>query len=392
MRPEALEAMLPWLTTQFGNPSGSHSVSRRARQAVDEARDTVAACLGCLPGEVVFTSGGTEADNLAIAGLVQAGSDGHGSAGRPGSGGRAVCSAIEHHAVLHAVEAVGGQIVPVGVDGVIDLDKLTASLRPEVAVVSVMLANNEVGTIQPLAEVAGIVAEHAPGAVLHTDAVQAFAWLDVAQICAPAGLVSVAAHKFGGPQGVGALVVRGGVAVSPLLRGGGQERDLRSGTHNVAGIVAMAAAMEATRAGRHDQVARVRTLRDSLADGIMARVDDVTASVPREVSLPNLCHLRLAGVESEALLFLLDEAGVCASAGSACASGAMDPSHVLTAMGVERAQALTSVRFSLGWSSTGADIDHAVVAVEAAVARLRDGSDRWATPAHSPSSIPVRNG
>lgn len=384
VRPEALEAMLPWLTNRFGNPSGSHSISRQARQAVDEARDDVAECLGCEPGEVVFTSGGTEADNLAIAGATAA------RARHRDADPMAVCTAIEHHAVLHAVEAVGGRVVPVSAEGVVDLDRLASALGPEVTVVSVMLANNEVGTIQPLDDVAAVISDRAPTAVLHTDAVQAFAWLDVARIASSAGLVSVAAHKFGGPQGVGALLVRRGVALEPMLRGGGQERERRSGTHNVAGIVGMAAAMKAAKVSRHDESDRVRVLRDDLADRILGSVTGVVESASRRVTLPNLCHLRLEGVESEALLFLLDQAGVCASAGSACASGAMDPSHVLGAMGVSRDAALTSVRFSLGWSSCVADIDLAVAAVGVAADRLRDRSGSWPTAVPASPSLRVR--
>jgi len=359
MRPEAIEAMLPWLTTHFGNPSGSHAVSRRARQAVDEARESIAGLLGCAPGEVIFTAGGTEADNLAIAGVVGA------------TNGRAVCTAIEHHAVLHAVEAVNGAVVGVGPDAIVDLDALGRTIDPTVAVVSVMLANNEIGTIQPLDDVADVVRRRAPKAVLHTDAVQAFAWLDVAALARRADLISIAAHKFGGPKGVGALVVRSGVPVQPLLRGGGQERDLRSGTHNVAGIVSMAAAMQATVASRSQSAQRVRALRDRLGDAIAAAVDGAVETGSREQRLPNLCHLRIAGIESESALVLLDDAGVCASAGSACASGAMEPSHVLSAMGVSREEAMSSLRFSLGWPSTIDDVDEAVAALVDVVDRLR---------------------
>jgi cysteine desulfurase len=365
MRPEAVDAMLPWLTTEFGNPSGSHAVSRRARQAVDEARETVAECLGCEPGEVVFTSGGTEADNLAIAGVVGA------------QRGAAVCPATEHHAVLHAVEAVGGRVVAVGADGVVDLEALKAALAPgDVAVVSVMLANNEVGTVQPLHDVAEVIKRVAPTAALHTDAVQAFAWLDVASMARPAQLVSVAAHKFGGPKGVGALVVRSGVSLEPVMRGGGQERDRRSGTHNVAGIVGMGAAMQATVSGRLETAPKIAALRARLADRIVAEVEgavETGGADGRARRLPNICHVRLAGVESEALLVVLDDAGVCASAGSACASGAIEPSHVLAAMGIDRPSALSSLRLSLGWPTTEADIDAAAAAVIAAVAQLRPG-------------------
>lgn len=359
MRPEAVEAMLPFLTEHFGNPSGVHVMAREARQALDEARDVVAECLGCGPGEVVFTGGGTEADNLAIAGV------------HARRGGTVVCSAVEHHAVLHAVQALRGMVVGVDGNGVIDLDQLRAALTADVSVVSVMLANNEVGTIQPLAEVAAVMAERAPHAVLHTDAVQAFPWLDVTTAGAPAQLLAISAHKFGGPKGVGALVVRDGVPVAPILHGGGQERDRRSGTHNVAGIVAMAAAMRATVAERASTVARVGALRDRLADGLLASVPGTVETGDRATRVAGNCHLRFEGIESEALLVLLDEAGVCASAGSACASGAMEPSHVLRAMGVRVADALSSVRLSLGTTTTDADVDLALKAVPDAVARLR---------------------
>jgi cysteine desulfurase len=241
-----------------------------------------------------------------------------------------------------------------------------------------MLANNEVGTVQPLSDVARVVREMAPGAALHTDAVQAFAWLDVATLGQAADLISVAAHKFGGPKGVGALASRAGVKLEPLLRGGGQERDRRSGTHNVAGIVAMAAAMRVTVERRAETAAGVRVLRDRLADEISAAVPGVieTGGVAGRASrLPNICHLRFSGIESEALLVLLDNAGVCASAGSACASGALEPSHVLAAMGVDPSSARSSVRLSLGWPTTAADIVTARRAVSSAVAQLRAGHD-----------------
>ncbi|HET9443938.1 MAG TPA: aminotransferase class V-fold PLP-dependent enzyme, partial [Acidimicrobiales bacterium] len=238
LRPEALAAMLPYLGEHFGNPSGSHAVARRAKQAIEDAREEAAAALGCRPAEVVFTGGGTEADNLAIAGVV----------GR--EGGRPACGAAEHHAVLHATQALGGVVVAAGADGDVDLDALAAALDADVTVVSVMLANNEVGTVQDLVPVAGVVRARAPRAALHTDAVQGFPWLDVATAAGVADLVALSAHKFGGPKGVGALVVRRNRPLAPIIHGGGQEADRRSGTHNVAGIVGMAAAMTATVAAR----------------------------------------------------------------------------------------------------------------------------------------------
>ena len=361
LRAEVLDAMLPFLAGHFGNPSGSHAVSRAARTAVDEARDVVAGCLGCEPGEVIFTGSGTEADNLALAGVV---------ARRPG---RVVCSTIEHHAVLHAAHALQGDVVPVHPTGLVDLDALAAVLGADVSVVSVMLANNEIGVIQPLDEVAAVVRRHAPEAVLHTDAVQAFPWLDVATLAVGAGLVAVSAHKFGGPKGVGVLVARRGVRLAPILHGGGQERDRRSGTHNVAGIVGMAAAMQATVAEREATVARVGALRDRLADALVAALPGTVETGDRVAKVAGSCHLRFGGIESEALLVLLDDAGVCASAGSACASGAMEPSHVLAAIGVDRAEARSSVRFSLGSTTTDEDVDLAVKVVAEAVAHLREG-------------------
>ena len=362
MRPEAVDAMLPFLSERFGNPSGSHAVSREARKALDDARATVADCLGARPAEIVFTGGGTEADNLAIIGAA---------AVRPGP---TVCSAGEHHAVLHACDALGdNRLAPVDGNGVVDLDRLAELLDPSVSVVSVMLANNEVGTVEPLGEIAALVREQSPHSVVHTDAVQAFSWLDVAALAAPADLVAVSAHKFGGPKGVGALVVRQGVAVRPIIHGGGQERDRRSGTHNVAGIAAMAAAMRATVDEREGMVARVRRLRDRLADGLLAAVPGCTETGDRSTKIAGNCHLSFEGVESEALLVLLDAGGVYASAGSACASGAVDPSHVLAAMGMNRDRALGALRLSLGTGTTDADVDLALAVIPPAVERIREG-------------------
>jgi len=364
LRVEAFEAMRPWLTTSFGNPSGGHRVARAARLAVDEAREITAEALGCDPGEVIFTGGGTEADNLAVAGSVAA------SGGRGGPTG-AVCSAIEHHAVLHAVEAVGGTTVGVDPDGRVDLDQLAAAVGPDTVVVSVMLANNEVGTVQDLGAVAAVVAGVSPRAVLHTDAVQAAPWLDVGRLAAGAALVSVAGHKFGGPQGVGVLVARHGVRLEPLLRGGGQERERRSGTHNVAGIVGFAAALAATTADRDMAGRQAAERRDRLVAQVLDHLPGVVVSAAGAARLPNIAHLRIDGVESEALLVLLDDAGVCASAGSSCASGAMEPSHVLAAMGVGRHAARTAIRLSLGRSTTDADVDAGAAALLAGARRLR---------------------
>jgi cysteine desulfurase len=370
LRPAARDAMLPWLGERFGNPSGDHRVARAARQAVDEARDVVADVIGCRPGDVVFTSGGTEADNMAVRGV---------HAARPGS---VLCSAVEHDAVRNPVRSIGGATVAVDARGVLDLDALGAALRPDVTLLALMTANNEIGVVQPVAEAAELVRRRAPRAVVHTDAVQAASWLDLPTVVAGADLIAVSSHKVGGPQGVGALVARPGVPLRPLLLGGGQERELRSGTHNVAGIVGMAAALRAAAAERVAAAAWVGALRDRLAAALLAAIPGAveTGVVGGACRLPGTLHMCIPGIESEALLFLLDEAGVCASAASACASGAHQASHVLAAMGIGPELGAGAVRLSLGWTSTDADVDHALRVIPTAVAHLRGAQDRHAEP------------
>lgn len=370
VRPEVLEAMAPFLDARYGNPSGSHRLARDAVRAVDEARERVAAALGCAPGEVVFTSGGTEADNHAVSG------------GMPPRPGVPVCSAVEHHAVLDTVEALDGRVVGVDDRGRVDLDQLAATLAdigPHVGVVSVMLANNETGVINDLDAVAAVVRTHepeVPRVPVHTDAVQAAAWMDLSRHAAAADLVSVSGHKLGGPKGIGALVVRQHTPIRPLVLGGGQERGRRSGTSNVAGIVGLAAALDATVAGRDTTNARVTALRDRLADGLVASVPGASETAVRDGDrsgvLPGICHLCIEGVDAETLLFLLESEGVVASAASSCSSGAQEASHVLSAMGVPGHLAGGSLRLSLGWDSTDDDVDAALRAVPAAVARVRE--------------------
>lgn len=366
VRPGAVDAMLPWFTESYGNPSGAHLMARTANHALDDARETLATVLGAEPGQIVFTAGGTEADNLAIRGVVDT------------VGGVPVGTAIEHHAVLDPIIHLGGRLAAVGADGRLDLGALADLLDPTVSIVSIMLANNETGIVQPLAEAIALVRAAAPNALIHTDAVQALCWLDLAELAAEADLISISAHKFGGPKGTGALVVRDRAKLTPLFMGGGQERERRGGTQNVAGIVAMATAAAETVAERPAAVARVAALRDHLADTIRAEVDGtVESGVPgsdRSNKTANLCHLCFEGVESEALLFLLEKEGIMASAASSCASGAMDPSHVLAAMGLSRELAFGSLRLSLGYGTTTADVDAVLDAVPAAVARLRTHS------------------
>lgn len=369
MRAEAVEAMGPYLSDQFANPSGSHRFAREARRVIDEARDAVAEVLQCKPGEVIFTGGGTEGDNAAIFGAVRLVQSHGGTA-------RAVCSAAEHHAVLNCVEHVDGIVVATDDQGVINLQELAAVLDDLVTkgvtpVVSVMAVNNEVGTITPISDVASVVRKHAPKAILHTDAVQAACWVDLAPLTALVDVLTLSSHKFGGPKGAGVMFLRDGVHLEPLILGGGQERDRRSGTHNVSGIAATAAALVATAAERESEASRIRDLRGELIAGLEA-IGGVTATIPAERSVPGIAHVCIEGIENEALLYLLDESNLCASAASACASGAMEPSHVLAAMGVPRELAKGALRLSLGHTTTRNDIQAAIRIVGIAVTRLRE--------------------
>ena len=367
LRAVVREAMDPFLDGLHANPSGSHRWAREVRRRLDDARDTVAAVLGCQPSEVVFTSGGTEADDLAVTGSVNA------------AGGTAVASAIEHAAVLAPLRRAGGVTVAVRGPGFIDLDALTAVLRARqaeggpVAVVSVMLANNETGVIQDLAPVAELIGAVVPGAVLHTDAVAAAPWLDLAPAAAPADLVAISGHKVGGPKGIGALVVRQGTPLAAVLPGGGQEQERRGGTPNVAGAVGLAAALDATAAERTTEGPRVEALRRRLVEGLARVVSDLVMVSPSDPAhrTPGIVNVAIPGVQREALLFLLDEAGVAASWGSSCSSGATEPSHVHAALGLDPDLAAGALRLSLGRTTTAAEVDLAIAAVDGAVARLR---------------------
>lgn len=361
MRPEAVAAMLPYLTERFGNPSGSHSTARAARRALDDAREVVGDLAGADPGDVVWTSGGTESDNLAVTG----------AAAGPGT---VVCSAVEHPAVFEPARAAGARVAAVGDDGVVDLGHLAALLDDGVRLVSVMTVNNETGVVQPLEAVAELVAAKAPGALVHTDAVQAVGWLDLAEATAAADLVSVSGHKFGGPKGIGALVVRPRARgrLTALVRGGPQERERRAGTQNVAGAVALAAAAAAADRDRPAAAARVRVLAHELATGLVAGCPEAFETVRGPNRVPGIVSVCFPRVEAEELLVLLDDAGVAASAGSACASGAIEPSRVLVAMGWSGVEARSCLRFSLGHATTAAEIASALRVVPKAVEQLRD--------------------
>jgi cysteine desulfurase len=363
LRAEALAAMLPLLERPAANPSSQHGQGRAARAAVETAREQVAALVGAAPAEVVFTSGGTEADNLAVKGAVLA---------RPPEGRHLVCSAVEHHAVLDAAawaEADAGarvDLAPVDRLGRLELDRLAPLLQPgRTALVAVMAANNEVGTGQPVAAVADLA--HAVGALLLCDAVQAAGLPGVDMARDGVDLLALASHKLGGPTGVGALVVRSGTTLRPLLHGGGQERGLRSGTLPAAAIAGFGAAADAALADRQtDAATTLTTLRTRLLSGLQTLAPGLQLNgdpTPSGAGLPGLLSVRFPGRRAEDLLLLLDRYGVACSAGSACASGAVTPSHVLVAMGRDPAEARETVRFSLGHGSTQADVDEAVAAV-----------------------------
>lgn len=363
-----LEAMLPYFSECYANPTGSHQMARASRRAIDDARDVLAEALAAKPSEVFFCGGGTEANNLAVFGVAAAG----------GGRGRVVASAFEHHAVLRPVQSLGGSVVGCDSYGALDLDALADALDEDVALLSVMLVNNETGVITPLREVAEVLRRSAPQALLHTDAVQGFPWLDAAEAAQDADLISLSAHKFGGPKGVGALIVRGSARLEPQILGGAQEMGLRSGTQNTSGIVGMGKAAEIVLSERPSATDRVRALRDRLADGIRAAVPGVVETavrpapgVDRSRKAAGFCHLCFEGVESEALLFLLEREGVYASAASSCASGAEEPSHVLAAMGYPPELARGSLRLSLGYATTPNDIDRVLAVLPAAVDRLR---------------------
>jgi cysteine desulfurase len=371
--PRVLEAMRPWLEGRFGNPSSIHWAGREARAAVDRARGQVAKLLGAAPSEVVFTSGGTEADNLALWGVVRAA-----QASTP----HLVVSAIEHPAVIGAAAAleedgVAVSRVGVGREGVVDPDRLEAALRPETLLVSVMLAQNETGAVQPVAEIARRCRER--GILVHTDAVQAAGRLPLPVAGLGVDLLSLSGHKMGAPQGVGALYVRRGVRLSPLHQGGAQERGRRSGTENVAGIVGLGAAADLAVAELALVPARVGALRDRLERELLAAIPDIHVNSPGD-RLCNTLSLIINGVEGEALLLNLDLEGIAASSGSACSSGTMKPSPVLLAMGLTPQEAHGSLRLSLGRESAEADVEAVVAALPPIVTRLRGLSSRADRP------------
>jgi cysteine desulfurase len=365
VRREAVEAMWPYLTGAFGNPSSSHGLGEEAARALAWARDEVAAVVGCRPGDVVFTSGGTEADNLAIKGLALANPRGR----------HLVVSPVEHEAVLEAADALrrlhGFAVDEAAVDstGTVTAEALGRVIRTDTTLVSVQLANNEVGTVNPIAELARVA--HDAGALVHTDAVQAAGWLPLSLDALGADAMSLAGHKVGAPKGTGALIVRGRLPLEPVLHGGGQERGRRSGTENVAGAVAFATALRLAEAGRTDAAARVARLTDRFRELVAAAVPGAIATGHPVHRLPGTVSYVFPGTAGEAVLLELERRDVIVSSGSACAAGSDEPSHVLTAMGFEAEVARTAVRFSFGADTTTADVEAAAAALDDAVSAVR---------------------
>lgn len=357
VRREVLEAMWPYLTGEFGNPSSHHELGEAASRAVEDARAEVARWFGCRASEVIFTSGGTEADNLAIKGIALA----------TPRGRHLVTTAVEHEAVLESCRYLqryhGFELSIVGVDseGIVDLDELTAALRPDTTLVTVMYANNEVGAVQPIAEIAS--AAHAIGIPVHTDAVQAAGSLELTGLGVDA--ISISGHKLGAPKGIGALYVRGRIPLEPLVHGGGQERGRRSGTENVAGAVGLATAV--TLAEPKD----LAPLRDAFIAEVLATVPGAVLTGPREHRLPGNASFCFPGTSGESILLELGRRGIVCSAGSACAVGDDEPSHVLLAMGIEPAVAQTAVRFSLDSTITAEQLHEVAVELAAASESVR---------------------
>ena len=374
MHPAAIEAMAAVLAT-VGNASSLHGTGRAARRRMEESRETLAKLLGARPSEVVFTAGGTESDNLAVKGIYWARRD------ADPRRRRIVTTAVEHHAVLDSVEWLaeheGAEVtwLPTASDGSVAPAALREALQDhdDVALVSVMWANNEVGTIMPLAELASVAAEF--DVPMHSDAVQAVGQIPVDFAASGLSAMSIAAHKFGGPTGVGALLLRRDTACVPLLHGGGQERDVRSGTPDVAGAVAMARAAEVAIDGMETTGARVQALRDRLVDGVLSSIDDVHLNGATGAQrLPGNAHFTFRGCEGDSLLMLLDAKGIECSTGSACTAGVAQPSHVLMAMGADPTSARGSLRLSFGHTSVDADVDAALEVLPAAVDRARQAA------------------
>ncbi|ABM29312.1 cysteine desulfurase NifS [Nitratidesulfovibrio vulgaris] len=363
--PAVLEAMLPFLTEMYGNPSSMHTFGGKVGRHVTEARAQVAAAIGAAPEEIIFTSCGSESDNTAIRSALQAQPDRR----------HIITTRVEHPAVLSLaqhLEKNGVEVSLLGVDakGRMDLDELRAAIRKDTAIISIMTANNETGTIFPIAEAGAIAREH--GVPFHTDAVQAVGKVALDMKTMPVDYLALSGHKLHAPKGVGALYVRRGTAYRPFLRGGHQERGRRAGTENVASIVALGKACELATAAMHEENTQVRALRDRLESGLLAAIPDAVVNGDTANRLPNTSNIAFKYVEGEAILLMLDQHGVCASSGSACTSGSLEPSHVLRAMGVPFTFAHGSIRFSLSRFNTMEDVEYVVRELPPIIRRLRE--------------------
>jgi len=366
--PEVFEAMRPYFGDQFGNASSIHHHGQQTRAAVEDARESVGCLLGCRASEVVFTSGGTEADNLAVSGLA-------------GAGDHIITSSIEHHAVLLAcmhLKELGAEVTVLPVDGrsLVDPDDVRRALRPNTKLISIMMANNETGVLQPVEEIAKIAAE--AGVCFHTDAVQAAGKVTIDSARIGCHALSISGHKIHAPQGVGALYVRKGTRLRPMLYGGRHERSLRAGTENVPGIVGLGKAAQLAKAAfdRGDDK-KMAAMRDRLQQGILEQVDQAGVNGEGTVRVPNTANIHFDHIDGEAMVIALDLKGVAVSTGAACSSGAIEASHVLLAMGLRPDQARTSIRFSLGKQTVDEDIDVALALVPETVTRLRELSPTY---------------
>ncbi|MGE5188617.1 MAG: cysteine desulfurase family protein [Gemmatimonadota bacterium] len=365
VHPEVAKAVAPYLGALFGNPSSIHWAGRDVRKGIEDARQEIAAFFGCQPLEIVFTSSGSESDNLAVKGV----------AFRKGNAGKhIVTSAVEHPAVMNAcrfLESRGFRVtyVPVTREGIVEPDAVRKALTPDTILVSIMHANNETGCIMPIAEIGAMVRE--AGILMHTDAVQAAGKIPIDFASLPVDLLTFSGHKVNALKGAGGLIVRKGVEIEALVHGGHQERGRRGGTENVVGIVAMGKAFSLLRGGMAEETAETRRLRDRFEKGLFARVPDLVLNGHPAARLPNTVNISFRFVEGEAMLLNLDMMGIACSSGSACTSGSLEPSPVLTAMGADPTDAQGALRFSLGYGNTDADVDYAIEAIEAVVRKLR---------------------
>jgi cysteine desulfurase len=376
--PAVLDAMLPYFSAEFGNAASIHAVGQRARAAVETAHEQVAALLGARPQEIVFTSGGTESDNHAIFGILRS---------TPGATKHIITTAIEHEAVLNtcgALEKEGASVtyLPVGSNGIVNTEELRDAIRPHTALISIMHANNELGTIQPLAEIGHIATQN--DIYFHTDAVQSVGKIPVDVKTLGVDLLSLSGHKCYAPKGVGALYIRTGTRLKQLLFGGQHQRGFRPGTENVPGIVGLGKAAELARLSLAEDAARIGSLRDQLEQGLVARIPDTHVNAAASARTPNTSNITFSGIGGEALVIALDIKGIACSTGAACSSGALDPSHVLTAIGISAEDARSGIRFSLGRHTTSAEIECALEAIPTAVAQLRELSPTYQKEAATP--------